>query len=267
MSGAFIRQSQLTAVSACLIEAEDGRVLWEKQAVQPLPPASMTKMMTTLVVMERVRHGQLHLTDRVRISRQAAAVRGSSMGLKAGETATIRALLYGLLLASGNDAAAALAEYTAGSSRSFVELMNEQARVLELVDTQFRNPHGLSVSGHVSSAYDMCLIARRLVQHTAALSIAKRKRAVIRLGRSGRSVTLRNTNTLLGASGGVDGLKTGYTPKAKYCLCATAPHDRFGRLIAVVMGCASRKARNREAGLLLAYANAVEEADESITFT
>lgn len=254
--------SRCTASSACLITALDGRILWEKNAVQPLAPASMTKMMTALVIMEKIRIGELDVTDRVRISRRAAAVRGSSIRLKAGEKVSVRALLHGLLIASGNDAALALAEHAAGSSGMFVEQMNEHARAIGLLHTQFRNPHGLSVTGHLSSAYDMCLIARRLIQHEEVLTITKRRRAVIRVARGGRTLTLRNTNTLLGALDGIDGLKTGYTPKAKYCLCATVPHARFGRIIAVVMGSATKKTRDTEAKALLSYADTLRDIDD-----
>ncbi|KPD06550.1 hypothetical protein AM501_20290 [Aneurinibacillus migulanus] len=244
----------LTARAACLMDAESGRILWEKNAHSPLSPASMTKMMTALLVMEQVASKKLSLREQVRVSHRASAVRGSSMRLRTGERITVRALLTGLLIASGNDAAIALAEHIAGSVLSFVKRMNVKAVRLGLVNTQFRNPHGLSVQGHHATAFDMCIIARELTRHTEVLRITSRKQAIIQ--RSGRSNhRLRNTNTLLGMYPGVDGLKTGYTPRAKYCLCATAPHPKLGRLIVVVMGTPTKKRRNEEAAALLAYAD------------
>ncbi|WP_286885702.1 D-alanyl-D-alanine carboxypeptidase family protein [Aneurinibacillus sp. UBA3580] len=247
----------LTAKAACLIETEDGRVLWQKNAEQALAPASMTKMMTALLIIEKSMRGEIALTERVRISRRAAAVRGSNMQLRAGGMVTVQALLTGLLIASGNDAAIALAEYASGSVPAFVNEMNERAARLALANTRFRNPHGLSVPGHYASAYDMCVIGRELTRYQYILRITSRRRASIK--RHGKPVVLlRNTNSLLGIHAGVDGLKTGYTPQAKYCLCATKPHPRFGRLIAVVMGLPTKRKRNREASALLSYANAVD---------
>ncbi|MCI1694603.1 D-alanyl-D-alanine carboxypeptidase family protein [Aneurinibacillus aneurinilyticus] len=244
----------LTARAACLMDTGNGQILWEKNAHNPLPPASMTKMMTALLVIERAVDIKSSLREQVRVSRRAAAVRGSSMKLRTGERITVHALLTGLLIASGNDAAVALAEHVAGSVPSFVKRMNERAVRLGLMNTQFRNPHGLSVQDHYSTASDMCAIARELIRHKEVLRITSRKRMIVR--RNGRTNhLLRNTNTLLGTYPGVDGLKTGYTPRAKYCLCVTAPHPKLGRLIAVVMGTPTKKKRNEEAAALLAFAD------------
>jgi D-alanyl-D-alanine carboxypeptidase len=242
----------LSARSACLIEASSGQTLFEKEAHKPFAPASMTKMMTALLVMEKAGDGTIALTDRVRVSRRAAAVRGSMMRLRAGETITVKGLLAGMMVASGNDAAIALAEHVGGSVSSFVRMMNEKAEHMELKNTHFKNPHGLSVQGHYASAFDMCLIGRELAKYNTVLTYTSRPRVKVRWqGR--RMMLLRNTNTLLASYPGVDGLKTGYTPQAKYCLCATAPHEESERLIAVVMGTPSKKIRNEAASMLLAY--------------
>ncbi|SDH73713.1 D-alanyl-D-alanine carboxypeptidase [Aneurinibacillus thermoaerophilus] len=248
----------LTAKAACLLDARTGRILLQKNAYESLPPASMTKMMTALLVLEEVKKGRISLKDQVKISRRAASMRGSSMRLCAGEKMAVRMLLAGLMVASGNDAAVALAEYTFGSVPAFVRRMNERAAELGLENTYFVNPHGLSASGHCASAYDMCLIARELVQYEEIFRYTSRKRIVVRRKNKG-NILLRNTNTLVGAYPGVDGLKTGYTPRAKYCLCATFVSGGK-RYIAVVMGLLTKRKRNEEAARLLAYAAAIVSA-------
>jgi D-alanyl-D-alanine carboxypeptidase len=247
----------LEAQAACLLEVGTGRILLEKNAHQPLPPASMTKMMTALLLMEKVKLGEISLNDIVRVSRRGADMRGSTMKLRTGERIAVRELLKGMMVASGNDAAVVLAEHVAGSVSAFVKLMNEKAQHLGLLHTRFMNPHGLSVKGHYASAYDMCQIACELAKYEEIVCYTSRRRVSVRRGKN-RVVWLRNTNTLVGKYTGVDGLKTGYTPRAKYCLCATLVHAGE-RYVSVVMGLPTKQKRNQEAILLLRYATGREE--------
>ncbi|WCK52623.1 D-alanyl-D-alanine carboxypeptidase [Aneurinibacillus sp. Ricciae_BoGa-3] len=239
----------LKANSACLIHADTGRVLFQKNARQALPPASLTKMMTALIVMEEVKRGAIRLDKQVRVSRYASSRRGSTMKLRRGERITLHELMQGLMMASGNDAATALAESLAGTESEFVKRMNRKTVELELEGTHFTNPHGLSAVGHYSCAYDLAMIARALLQHRKILRYTSVRRAIIRKNTSHRRL-LKNTNSLLGNAVGVDGVKTGYTPQAKYCLCASM-HTLNGRFIAVVMGLTTKRERNQEAMKLL----------------
>jgi D-alanyl-D-alanine carboxypeptidase len=250
----MMRSDTLEARAACLLEAGTGRILLEKNAREPLPPASMTKMMTALLLMEKVKQGEISLNDSARVSRRAASIRGSTMKLRTGERMAIRELLKGMMVASGNDAAIAIAEHVAGNVSAFVKRMNEKAQHLGLLHTRFMNPHGLSAKGHYASAHDMCRIACELVKYEEIVHYTSRRRVSVRRGKN-RTVWLRNTNTLVEKYAGVDGLKTGYTPRAKYCLCATLVHEGE-RYVAVVMGLPSKQKRNQEASQLLHYATA-----------
>lgn len=232
-SGASI-PPQLSAHAAILVDARTGAILYEKNAFMQKDPASITKMMTALLVIE-----QGHLSRIVTVSPKAAATIGSSMHIQARQRYTVMDLLRGLLLRSGNDAAVALAEADAGSVERFVAEMNIKAQSLGAFNTAFENPNGLTAPGHYSSAYDLSLIARvALNLPTFRKLVGTREDRVTEL-RSGRTRTLNNTNQLLYTFPGADGIKTGTTNAAGKCLAASATVD--GRqLIAVVLNSSNR---------------------------
>lgn len=155
--------------SAILLEASTGKILYEKNAYEKLPPASMTKIMSMLIIMEAIDNRQLNLTDEVIISDNASSMGGSQVFLEAGEKYKVEELLKGVAIASGNDAVVALAEQTSGSEEAFVEKMNQRASELGLKNTTFKNPHGLDAENHLSCAYDMAIIAKELVKHEKIL--------------------------------------------------------------------------------------------------
>lgn len=225
----------LTAPSAALMDAADGRVLWQKGAHERRSIASTTKIVTALVV---IRTG--HIDDLVTVSPRAAEVGASDplvsrLGLKSGQRISVRHLLYGLLLPSANDAALALAEHFGGSVEGFVEMMNLEAVATGAANTRFRNPHGLDEPGHFSSAYDLALIARRAMSDPLFREIVATPRYEIPAGILGASMTIENRNLLLGSFQGADGIKTGQTLAAGRVLVASASRSEEQR-IAVVIG-------------------------------
>jgi len=218
------------AQAAILMDATTGEVLYEKKSRERNAPASTTKIMTAILAIESGR-----LEEPVRVSLRAAATRGSSMHLYAGQVLSLRELLTGLLLRSGNDAAVAIAEHLAGSAETFVTRMNLRARDLGATDTHFRNPHGLSAPGHYSSAYDLAILTRHALANPVFAAIVSSKEISIdwrdRRGRE-QDVNLRNTNKLLWMLEEADGVKTGTTGEAGPCLVASATRGNH-RLIAV----------------------------------
>ncbi len=244
--------------SAIVLDAETGLILEAHREHDRLPPASMLKMMTELVVLERVAAGALSLDDVVTVSANAARVGGSQVYLKEGERFTVRDLLMALAIHSANDAATALAEHAAGSTVAFVELMNARARDLGMSNTEFHSVHGLPPArgqrSDISTAYDMTLLARELLKHPEALEWGSLIEAPFRDG----TFTLHNPNRLLGKFQGLDGLKTGYTRAAGFCVTATAEQNGL-RLVSVVMGCSTNKARAAETARLLSMAFAMYE--------
>ncbi|MCL6593429.1 MAG: D-alanyl-D-alanine carboxypeptidase [Alicyclobacillus sp.] len=237
------------ARAAVVMDSATGRVLFEKDAHERLPMASITKIMTLLLVAEAVDEGRLKLTDRVRASEYAASMGGSQIFLEPGESMTVEELIKGIAIASANDACVAIAEHLAGSEEAFVQQMNQRARQLGMDDTHFVNCNGLPAANHYSSAHDIALMSRELLQHdwitryTSVYSDYLRKE-------SAHPFWLVNTNKLVRFYPGVDGLKTGYTSEAKYCLSATAKKDGF-RVIVVVMGEPKPSVRNQEVSQLL----------------
>lgn len=220
------------ARAAILMDARTGEILYEKSSRERNAPASTTKIMTAILALESGR-----LDDPVRVSLRAAATRGSSMHLFAGQIITLRELITGLLMRSGNDAAVAIAEHLAGSAEAFVVKMNLRARDLGALSTQFRNPHGLSAPGHYSSAYDLAILARYALANPAFAAIVSSKEISIDwLDRRGREkdVNLRNTNKLLWMLEEADGVKTGTTGEAGPCLVSSATRGNH-KLIAVVL--------------------------------
>ena len=240
------------AKSAILIEASTGEILFEKNADERLVPASMTKMMSMLVIIEAIENGDLKWNQEIQVSENASSMGGSQILLETGEKMSVRDLFKGVAIASGNDAVVALAEAVAGTEDAFVQKMNDKAKELGLKNTNFKNPHGLDTANHYSSARDMSLIAKELVKHEKVLEFTSVYEDYLREN-TDRKIWLVNTNKLVRFYDGVDGLKTGFTEGAGYCLTATAKKDGM-RVIAVVMGEADSKMRNQEVSEMLDYA-------------
>jgi len=240
------------ARSAILIERDTGAILYEKNAHEPLPPASMTKIMTMLLIMEAIDQGKLKLDERVRASEYAASMGGSQIFLEPGEEMTVDDLLKGVAIGSGNDASVALAERIAGSEEAFVHMMNEKARQLGLKHTTFENTTGLPAKNHYSTAYDMAVMAKELLKYDLITKYTGTYEDYLRQ-HTDKKFWLVNTNRLVKFYPGVDGLKTGYTSEAKYCLTATAKKGNM-RVIAVVFGAPTPKARNAQITKMLDYA-------------
>ncbi|MCG0276662.1 MAG: D-alanyl-D-alanine carboxypeptidase [Thermosediminibacteraceae bacterium] len=218
----------LDARAYVLMDPVSGRILVEKNSQMRLPMASTTKIMTAILALEKG-----DLSSKVTVSRKAASVGGSSFHLVPGETMSLESMLYGLLLPSGNDAAIAVAEHIGGNVETFVQMMNLKAREIGAKDTHFKNPHGLDEPGHFTTARDLALITRYALNIPKFREIVSTKDIVITEGKYSRHIY--NTNRLLRAFEGVDGVKTGYTGKAGRCLVATAERNGF-RLISVVLG-------------------------------
>ena len=240
------------AKSAILIEASTGKILFEKNADEKLHPASMTKMMSMLLIIEAIEDGVISWDQIVTVSENASSMGGSQILLETGEKMSVRDLFKGVAIASGNDAVVALAETVAGSVNNFVSMMNKRASQLGLTHTHFKNPHGLDDADHYSSSRDMSLIARELVKHEKVLEYTKVYEDYLRED-TDRKIWLVNTNRLVRFYDGVDGLKTGFTDDAGYCMTATAKKDGM-RIIAVVMGEETSKIRNQEVSEMLDYA-------------
>ncbi|WP_243386439.1 D-alanyl-D-alanine carboxypeptidase family protein [Bacillus kexueae] len=238
--------------SAILMERDTGEILYASNADEKLPPASMTKIMTMLLIMEELDKGTLKLDEKVRASEYAASMGGSQIFLEAGEEMTVEDLLKGIAIASGNDASVAMAERIAGSEDAFVAKMNEKAKELGLKNTQFQNPTGLPEDGHYSSAKDMALMAKELLKYEDITKYTGTYEDYLREN-SDEKFWLVNTNRLVKFYPGVDGVKTGYTNEAKYCLTATAKKGDM-RVIAVVFGAPTPKHRNAQVTKMLDYA-------------
>jgi D-alanyl-D-alanine carboxypeptidase len=221
---------ELTAKSALLMDQDSGQTLLALNPDEPLPPASTAKLMTALIVLQ-----QADLDDVVTVSEAAAATSGSRMGLSTGQTLTVRELLYGLLLPSGNDAAVALAEHVAGSEADFVELMNRQAELLGLQATHFAGPHGMDADGQTSSAADLLTVAQAALQYPVFAQMVATQSV------EAGGLALTNTNELLGAYPGADGIKTGTSDAGGQCLVASVTRQGH-RLLAVVLGSQDRYA-------------------------
>lgn len=237
--------------SAILMDFETGSILWTKNESASLAPASMTKIMSMLLIMEAIDNGSINWDTEVTISERASSMGGSQVFLETGEVYKVEELLKGIAIASGNDAVVAMAEYLSGSVESFVEKMNERASALGLTGTTFKNPHGLDIEGHVSTAKDMALIARELLKHPKILEFTSIYEDYLKKP-DGSSTWLVNTNKLVRFYDGVDGLKTGFTSTAGYCLTATAKKNNL-RLIAVVMGADTTENRSSDISSMLNY--------------
>ncbi|WP_256710489.1 D-alanyl-D-alanine carboxypeptidase family protein [Paenibacillus sp. FSL H8-0548] len=240
-----------SARSAILMDADSGTVIFEKNSHDKLPPASITKIMTLLLIMEALDDGKIKLTDKVQTSEYAASMGGSQIFLEPGEEMSVEDMIKGIALASGNDASVAMAEKLAGTEQQFVAMMNERAQQLGMNDTLFSNPNGLPVANHVSSAHDIAVMSRELLKHSEVTKYTGLYQDYLRKT-SAKPFWLVNTNKLVRFYNGADGLKTGFTSEAKYCLSATAQRDNM-RVIAVVMGEPDTKTRNAEVSQMFDY--------------
>ena len=245
---------EVAAKGAVLIDASTGEVLFEQDSHTQLPPASVTKVMTMLLVMEAVQDGKIHLEDRVTISEHAASRGGSQMYMEAGEMHTVAELMEGVAMASANDGCVALAEFVAGSEEIFVEKMNQRAAELGMRDTHFVNTNGLPVADHYSSAYDIALMSQKLYEFEETHQWFTTWQSTITVGLPGKEKEfgLTNTNKLIKAYEGCNGIKTGFTSEAGYCLSASATRGDT-HLIAVALGSETSKIRNAEIAKLLDY--------------
>ena len=221
------------AKSAILVETSTGKIIYEKNKDEKRSPASMTKMMTLLLTMEALENGNVKLDDKVHISKKAASMGGTQLFIEEGSDVELLTLLKGMGIGSANDAAVAVAEYIGGTEENFVNMMNKRAKELGCKNTSFKNPHGLDEDGHYTTAYDMSLIARELLKYPLILKITSTYEENINV--SGENHWLVNTNKLVRFYAGIDGLKTGYTSKAMYCLAATMEKNNM-RLLSIVMG-------------------------------
>lgn len=246
---------QLNCKSAILIDATTGRVIYEKNSHEALPPASVTKIMTMLLAMEALDSGKITMDDKVTISKQASSrsTKGTMLLLDEGEVRTVKELLYGIAVESANDACIAMAEYIAGSEDEFVRLMNKKAEELGMKDTTFKNPNGLHIDGHVTSAYDISLMSKELLKHQKIFDFIAKYMVTVYVGKKNDiKRELVNKNKMVRFFNDVDGIKTGFTDQAKYCISVTAKRNNL-RLISVIMGAPDTTVRNREARKLLDY--------------
>ena len=237
--------------SAILVDNLSGKVLYEKNADEKLAPASMTKLASMLMVMEAIDNGNLKFEDKVTISEEAANMGGSQVFLQTGEVYTVYDLLKSVAIASGNDAVVALAEKIGGSQSGFIDMLNKRLKEIGATNTNFVNAHGLDAEGHYSTARDMSIIARELLKHPKILEFTSIYEEYLEKN-DGSRIWLVNTNKLVRFYDGVDGLKTGFTKTAGYCLTATASKNNF-RLISVVMGEDTSENRSSDTVKMLNY--------------
>lgn len=239
--GAETTPPKIEASAAVVMDMKSGRILYSKNADVRKPIASTTKIMTAIIAIENG-----NLDDKVKVSKRAASIWGSTIKLKAGEELTLRELLYGLMLRSGNDAAIAVAEHIGGTVENFVSMMNDKAKKLGLKNTAFVTPHGLDADGHYSTAAELAEITRYALKNPTFSKIVGTQNISI------KDRNLYSTNEMLSLYQGADGVKTGYTGKAGRCLVTSATRDNF-RIISVVLGCSSRETRAQSSKAILDY--------------
>ena len=237
----------IAANSFLLVDADTSKVIVERNSRNPMPPASLTKVMTGFIAAAEIESGRMALDDEVLVSVNAWRTPGSRMFIQEGTTVTVRDLLHGIIVQSGNDASVALAEHIAGSESAFADMMNQQAGMLGMVDSQFRNSTGLPAEDHHSSAWDMALLTREYIRRFPDNYAIYAEKSF-----TYNDIEQPNRNRLLWRDRSVDGVKTGYTAAAGYCLLAAALRDGM-RLISVVMGTDSDATRVRETLELLSY--------------
>ena len=239
------------AKSGVLMEESTGKIIFEKNKDEKVAVASMTKMVAQILILEAIEKGQIKWTDKVTASANASSMGGSQIYLSTGETLTVEEMMKGISMASANDATVAMAEFLKGTEIDFVKEMNKKVKELGLKNTKFKNCTGLDEEGHYSTAYDMAVIARELLKHEDILKFSSKYEDYLRVNTPNK-FWLVNTNKLVRFYEGADGLKTGHTDAAKYCLAATAKKNDM-RLIAIVLGEEVSKVRNSETMALLDY--------------
>lgn len=237
-------------LGALVVDARDGRVLWESNPDVLCHPASVIKLMNLFLILEKVEQGKLKMDELVQITAEVAKIGGSQVYLKQGETFSVEELTYAMMIQSANDAATALALHIAGSKEGFIELMNQKAAALGMTATRFASVHGLPPSpgqaADLTTPRDLAILARHLLKYPEALKFT----SVMERGFRNGEFMMRNHNPLLTQYPGCDGLKTGYTRAGGYSIVATAQRNGV-RVIAVVMGSLDRLVRNQQAGTLL----------------
>lgn len=239
------------ARSGVLMEASSGKIVFEKNKDEKVAIASMTKMVAQIIILENIENGNLSWDETVTASSNASGMGGSQIYLQTGEKMTVRDLLKGITMASANDATVAMAERISGTESQFVKLMNQKVKDLGLKNTVFKNSTGLDEDGHYSTAYDMAVIAKELLKHEDILKFSSVYEDYLRVNTPNK-FWLVNTNKLVRFYDGADGLKTGFTDNAKYCMAVTAKRNNM-RLIAIVLGEETGKVRNQETMELLDY--------------
>ena len=239
------------AKSAILIDVNTGTVIFEKNMNEKVAVASLTKMMSQLLILENIDNGSLKWDEVIKVSSNASGYGGTQIYLQPGEEMTVKDLMKGVSMASANDATVALAERIAGTEENFVKMMMDKARKLGLKNTNFVNPTGLDEDNHYSTAYDLSVIARELMKHEEIFEFASLYEDYLRVDTPNK-FWLVNTNKLVRFYEGADGLKTGFTDNAKYCMAVTAKRNGM-RLLAIVLGEEVSKVRNSETIALLDY--------------
>ena len=243
-----LTEESISAPSAILMEASTGKILFEKNAHEQRPCASVTKVMTLLLVFEAIESGKLSYDDTITTSAHASSMGGSDIWLEEGETMSADDMIKATVVASANDAAVALAEHICGSEDAFIEEMNKRAKELGMKETVFKNCNGLDEEGHVTSAYDVAVMSRELTKHEKIFEYASIWLDTLRNGET----QIVNTNKLLKTYNGITGLKTGTTDDAGCCMSATATRGEVS-LVAVVLGCDTGKQRFSDSASLLDY--------------
>ena len=239
------------AKAAILIDPDSKKILFEKNIYDEVSVASLTKMMGLLLIFEQIEAGEIKYTDKVIASANAASMGGSQIWLTEGEELTVDEMLKGIIMASANDGIVAMAEFVAGSEEAFVKMMNDKVKELKLLHTHFVNPTGLDEKGHYSSAYDLAIIASELMKHEDVFKYTTLYEDYLRKDTDNK-FWLVNTNKLIKTYKGADGLKTGMTDDAGYCMAVTAKRNGM-RLLAIVLGETEGKVRNSETASLLDY--------------
>lgn len=243
---------EISSKSAILMDVSTGQILYEKNAHDKLPPASVTKVMTMLLICEALDSGKIKLDDKVQISENAASMGGSQIFLEPGETQDVNTLLKGIAVASANDGCVAMAEHIAGSVEGFVDMMNKKAQELGMKDTHFANTNGLPVENHYTSAHDIALMSRELLKHDVIHKYLTTWMDKIVVGKKQSTIGLANTNKLIKHYNGATGVKTGFTQQAKYCLSAAAKRGET-HLVAATLGAETSPIRFKDATALLDY--------------
>lgn len=251
---------EIKAPSALLMDYSSGEIIYEKNADEKLPLASVTKIMTMLLAMEEIEKGNMKYDDLITASAHAKSYGGSTIFLEEGEQMTVSDILKGIAVASGNDAAVAMGEHISGTEQLFVELMNLRAQELGMKNTHFVNCNGLDSEGHYSTARDIAIMSRELMKHEDIFKYTSIWMDSLRNG----AFTLSNTNKLVRFYDGCTGLKTGSTSKAKFCISATAKRNNM-HLISVIMASETSKERQADASNLLNYGFSTYEVDNVIS--